>query len=325
MSKLSPRYEITHSKLARVFGMVVLFGTSPVSAFNWDGIKGKDVVLFYPGQASWEWVLTPDDHSGARKFKEGKTCVHCHAGEQKDIGELTVSGKKLEPKPIPGKPGSLVVHVKAAHDRDNLYLRLEWAGAKAASGQVMDADYATKVALMFDDGHVPEATRAGCFSVCHDDAATMASAPPASKMTKYLPASRTKIQRTGGGENHKAQPEIDQLLKDGVFMEYWQAKLNKAKPPVAADGYILAMRRENPTAIVKTEAQFQQGRWVVILNRKLTPNMAAHKNIVPGKSYTMGFAIHDDYTAQRFHYVSFPHTLMLDGGNADIVAREIKP
>jgi len=40
----------------------------------------------------------------------------------------------------------------------------------------------------------------------------------------------------------------------------------------------------------------------------------------PGKEYNFGFAIHDDHTAGRYHYVSFGYTLGLDNAGASINA-----
>ena len=51
----------------------------------------KDVALFYPGQSSWEWVMTESDHSGAGKFRGGKNCAACHVGDEKNMGESLVS------------------------------------------------------------------------------------------------------------------------------------------------------------------------------------------------------------------------------------------
>jgi cytochrome c-type protein NapC len=46
----------------------------PAQAIDWTGVTERDIVVLYPGQASWEWSLTQDDHSGAKKFREGKDC-----------------------------------------------------------------------------------------------------------------------------------------------------------------------------------------------------------------------------------------------------------
>lgn len=301
----------------------VLLGVAigfPVQAIDWNAVKEQEVMLFYPGQASWEWSLTQTDHSGAQKFREGKDCFACHKGEEKDIGALIASGKKLEPAPIAGKPGSLPLKVKTAHDGERLYFRFEWQAVKPAGGKKMDPEVAARVTVMFDDGGVREATRAGCWGTCHDDAIGMASAPPGKEISKYLVASRTRVTRQGGGENFKASAELQQLLKQGVFMEYWQARLNPGQPAQATDGYILDKRHKQPSPAASAEARFDGGKWVVVLSRRLKAGGEGRKDIVPGKTYALGFAVHENHADHRFHYVSFERTLVLDQGKADFVA-----
>ena len=105
--------------------VVLGLGAPTALAIDWSGVPGKEVVLFYPGQASWEWALTQKDHSGNEKFRGGKNCKDCHSTEEKDMGAKIVSGKKLEPSPIAGKPGSLPVNIQTANDGERLYVRLE--------------------------------------------------------------------------------------------------------------------------------------------------------------------------------------------------------
>jgi len=303
--------------LALAAGLLVASG--PARAIDWSGVQGKDIIVFYPGQSSWEWLLTESDHSGAPKFRGGKNCVDCHEGEQKKIGDLIASGKKLEPNPIPGKPGWLTVNVKAAHDGEKMYFRLEWAGGPP-SGQKMDKDFEEKATVMIDDGQVKEMTRGGCWGACHDDAIGMPSAPAGSKITKYIPESRSKLTRQGGGENYKPQADLDAMVKGGEFLEYWQGRLNKDKPAVAVDGYILDKRHTNDPPATAAEGGFEGDKWVVVLSRPLKASGPGQKDIVPGKTYTLGFAIHDDYTEHRFHYVSLATTMVLDSGAAEIVA-----
>lgn len=161
---------------------------------------------------------------------------------------------------------------------------------------------------------------AGCWATCHNDAETMPNAAPGSKLTKYLVASRTKATRTGGGENYKPQAELDQLLADGQFMEYWQAKLNPGESPTAVDGYILARREKNDTPSVKVEAVEEDGGWTVVMSRALVAPGPGHFDLLPGKRCFIAFAIHDNYTEHRFHYVSFGYDLTLDSGDAFFVA-----
>ena len=100
------------------FSNGIIAGTS----IDWSGIKANETTLFYPGQSSMEWILKGSDHGGKRAFVKGDRCFDCHEGEEVDIGDLIVSGEKVEPTPIPGKRGSIVVNIKAAHDADNLYM-----------------------------------------------------------------------------------------------------------------------------------------------------------------------------------------------------------
>jgi len=302
---------------AAMFGAVLL--SAPGAwALDWSGVPEKEVTLFYPGQASWEWVLTQDDHSGAKKFREGKNCFSCHEGEEKDIGAKIVSGKKLEPAPIAGKPGSIALKVQAAHDADRMYFRLSWTGGKP-TGKKMDPDVAAHVTVMLDDGSVKEATRAGCWGSCHDDAIGMASAPAGAKITKYLTGSRTKVTRQGGGENYKSEAELKQLMAAGGYLEYWQARLNPGQPAKAVDGYILEKRHKNDQPAISAEASNDGGKWTVVLSRPLKGG-EGHKDIVAGKTYHIGFAVHDDYADHRYHHVSYERTLVLDQGAADFVA-----
>ncbi len=292
---------------------------SAAQAVDWNAVKAKRIKLFYTGQASWEWALTQYDHSGAKKFKGGKNCIECHRGEEEAIGTLIVLGEKLEPTPIDGKRGSITLKVKMAHDGERMYVRLQWDDAGPLGGPKMDPDYAVKVTMMLDDGAVVEAKRAGCWGSCHDDAVGMASAPKDTEITKYLARSRTKVTREGGGELYKPRAELDALLEDGVFLEYWQARLNEDAAPVAVDGYILDKRHKNEAPAASAEAEFDDGRWVVVLSRELEPGDPLHKDIVPGTTYTAGFALHEGHAAHRFHHVSFEHTLVLDAGEADFV------
>jgi cytochrome c-type protein NapC len=148
----------------------------------------------------------------------------------------------------------------------------------------------------------------------------MASAPAGKEITKYLAGSRSKLTRQGGGDSIKPQADLDAALQGGKFLEYWQARLNKGKPAVAADGYILDKRHQSDSPAVAAEGEFAGDKWVVVLSRPLKASGAGHKDIVAGTVYTLGFAIHDDYTNHRFHHVSLATTMVLDSGTAELVA-----
>lgn len=296
------------------------FVTQPALAIDWEGIAGKDIILFYPGQASWEWALTQSSHSGAKKFRQGKNCRGCHEGEEAEIGNLIVSGQKLESEPIDSKRGSIPINVRAANDGERLYIRLEWFEQALNGFPVMDPDYEAKVTVMFDDGSVAEAPRAGCWGACHDDAQDMASDPEGQDIKKYLARSRTKITRRGGGLNFKPDADLIAMADGGIYLEYWQARMNHNATPVAVKGHILKERSDAPSGDVSAQVEYSHGKWIAILSRSLAAPGPYSKTFEPGRTYSVGFAIHDAFAARRFHHVSLEHTLVLDQGEADIVA-----
>ncbi len=318
-----------HYRLNTYFGFIIpcaallLFPTMPSAAAtaDWSKIKGNDIMLFYPGQASWEWVLT--DHSASKSVKKGTPCLECHKGEEKDMGALLVSGKKMEPTPIKDKPGSIKANVKFAHDQNHLYVHIEWPASNFHSGNKMDPDYADKIAVMFADGNIKEATIAGCWGACHDDATQMASAAPNDKRKLYLTASRAKLTRHGGGDNLVSESELAALQTKGQFMEYWQAKLNDGKAALASDGYVLEKRHRNDNPQVAAKAELKGGTWSVTLSRPLAASGPYRKSFTPGTTYYVGFALHDDYTEGRYHYLSFGRSLSLDQGDSDFIAPNI--
>lgn len=315
------RISVIRQFLIMAAAAAVIFAAPPARAIDWDSVPGKDITLFYPGQASWEWALTKKSHSGAAKFRKGKNCRGCHEGEEADIGNLIVSGKKLEPEPIDSKRGTIPLKVKAAYDDKRFYFRLEWTEQTLNGFPVRDKDFEAKITVMLDDGSVTEAKRAGCWGACHDDANRMASSQEDIEITKYLARSRTRITRRGGGLNFKPEADIEALAKRGYFLEYWQARLNHTKTPVPAAGYILKARQEVKAGEVTAEAQFSHGSWVVILSRPLAPSAPFTKDLVSGKTYSVGFAVHDAFAAGRHHHISLEHTFVLGKGAADIVAQ----
>lgn len=319
MKKSANLNRITPSGIVLATIIGVTFSASPALAIDWANVPAKDVMLFYPGQASWEWVLTQADHSGAPKFRAGKNCRGCHEGEQADMGALIVSGKKLEPNPIPGKRGSIPLKVKTAYDNDRLYFQFQWKAQELPNIKPMDAANADKITVMIDDGAVVEAARAGCWGACHDDATYMPS-NDGKELEKYLARSRVKITRQGGDRNYKPDAELAAMMNNGEYLEYWQADLDPGKPAAAINGYILKDRTEQTPTEAKAVATYDNGTWTVELSRPLHVSDGFYKSIDPGKTYHLGFAIHDAHAAKRFHHVSFEQTLVLDSGDADFVA-----
>ncbi len=302
-------------KMTLVITTLLLMATADIaSAVSWEGLPGKEIGLFYPGQAAWEWVLTPADHGGAKKFREGKNCRDCHEGEEADIGAKRISSEKSQP--IAGKPGAIKATITATRDADTLYFRIEWLDPGTAGKG--NSKTQSRVTLMIGSESIKEAARAGCWAACHADVKSMASD---AGLTKYLPASRIKLTRTGGGDNYKSEADIAALLQADQFLEMWQVKLTPGAPAVAADGYILKDFHMNDTAIVNAEAGLVNGKWTVVLQRALNAEGVGRRPLKSGVTYPVGIAIHSNFADERHHYVSLEHTLAIDSGEADFVAR----
>lgn len=287
-------------------------------AIDWTKVDSKQVTLFYPGQSSWEWILTKSDHGGAKNFRKGKGCRECHEGEEQDMGNLLVAGKRLEPSPITGKRGFVSVGLKTAYDDKNFYMQLTWQESAEVALKKMTQNQ-TRVTILFDDGSVSSVKRGGCWAACHDDASNMPSAQAGKERNLYLAKSRTKITRQGGAERYKSPTALKSMLDNGIFVEYWQAQLNAGQLTGVLDAYLVEKRHQHVEPKVTAVAELKNGVWVVEMRRELSPNMSAYKNIEPGKVYSFGVAIHDAYSQGRNHLVSFGHSFTLDQGKADFI------
>ncbi len=312
---------------------------------DWSGIAPKTVTLFYPGQASFEWVQTGKDHGGARAFaKLGDRCANCHAKEVADMGAKIVSGEKAEPTPIPGKRGHVDVQVQAAHDADNLYMRFEWTDAPHTpvpfvDGGKMDPDNQVKMAMMIAGQGIDKIEQAGCWATCHHDSRYMPDHPEAAAITeagdavstidvadgitKYLADSRTKVEikgrrkkKRGGWDKLKPAEETDGLLKAGSVMDLLRFRSGGE----AENGHVLTQRVMKDAGEVAAAGSLNGNTWTVVMRRPLAATNPGDVPIEPGGLYTVGFALHDDFTSARFHHVSLEFTLGLDNAEAEINA-----
>ncbi|MEP1932380.1 MAG: NapC/NirT family cytochrome c [Roseibium sp.] len=309
---------------------------------DWDAVTSADMTLFYPGQASFEWVQNGKTHGGARPLtKGGDACTTCHAKELETIGNKIAEGGELEPTPIPGKRGIIDATVQAAHDDENLYIRMQWpdAGHNPApfvDGGKMDPDNQIKVAMMIVGNDIELGEAAGCWASCHADNTYMPFDPGADAIaanadvaaqlqakdtiTKYLTESRTKVEvrgkrgkAQGGWDKLKSQEEIDQLLADGTALDL----LRVYADGTASNGYLLDRRVTNEGEMT-AEANLSGGIWTVVFSRPLNSGAPGDVPLEAGNTYTVGFAIHDDYAAARFHHVTLNTSLALDDDTAQI-------
>ncbi|MEX0350822.1 MAG: NapC/NirT family cytochrome c [Paracoccaceae bacterium] len=320
-------------------------GDSDVGAdIDWPAVAAADLKLFYPGQASFEWVQNGRSHGGARPLtKGGDKCSTCHAKELDTIGNNIVAGGDLEPTPIPGKRGVINATVQAAHDDENLYIRLQWPDADHTpatfvDGGKMDPENQIKVAMMITGTGIEMGDQVGCWASCHADNSHMPFDPGAEAIvangdvagrmtvqdivTKYISESRTDVEikgrrgkALGGWDKLKDAAEIEQYLADGTYLDLMRVYADGS----ASNGYLLEQRVVNDGEIAAS-ASLSGGVWTVVFSRLLNSGAPGDLPLEPGQTYTVGFAIHDDFTSARFHHVTLDTSLALDDETAAINA-----
>lgn len=313
--------------LARLFGLTatLLLAVSPGAAgeasspIDWQAVPVRTVELFQPGQSSWEWLLIPANHgAGARRMREGRTCLSCHQGEERAIGTRIGGGDFLEPEPMQGMPGVIDVQLQVARDDQSLHLRAAWKALADTAPPAGDSPTPARITVVLGSAALPTAAIAGCWASCHNDSPGMPDAH-AERLTKYLPNSRVRMSATGGGTELRSESELAAELTAGRFLEYWQAKITGDGVREIVDGHFLADRHRNDTPALSAEARLEGGRWVVELTRPLQASGEGRLTIEPGTSYTLALAVHDNHATHRHHYVGFPLQMVLDGGDADLV------
>lgn len=272
------------------------------AAPDWSKVPQRKMTLFYPGQASLEWVMNKPDHSAVPDIVNKKrACAKCHEGDANEIGDNIVAGKPLgssrtvlEPTPPAGKVGSIPVMFQATHDDGKIYFRFEWVPPKIGTKK-LDQKNEVKLTMMFDGGGTVEGAEInGCWATCHSDLRTMKNAKD-DKKTKYI--------KNGD-------------LASGKFMDLMQYRSGEKTP---ADGYVAESRHmEGGKALLKAEGKKEGNKWVVTFERTLAGGGKGDHAIAADKVYNFGFAIHEDYTNARFHYVSLGYQFGLDKPNPGV-------
>lgn len=326
--------------------MVSIVLAGPVfAAPDWSKIPATKIPVFYPGQSGLEWVLNKKDHTGANQILEKKRpCIKCHDSDAVEIGNDIVAGKPvgkmhqvLDSVVPKDKVGHIPVSVQAAHDGNNIYLRFEWNAPEPGRGnKKMDTKNDMKLTVMFEDNKVELADRGGCWATCHEDLRGMPDASDAARehakakalgwdegVTKYIKESRTALETTGkhrgGWEKFKPDADIEAALTEGKFMDLMQFSSGEGGKNV--DGYVLDSRHMGGgKSLIKAEGKKDGDHWTVVFERTLAAGGTGDHTIAAGRLYNIGFAIHDDHAAGRFHHVSLGYTLGLDNTEANFNA-----
>jgi hypothetical protein len=200
-------------------------GPRPFSfAGNWEKIQAKTVTLFYPGQASWEF-LTSSAHPGAQAVEAG--CITCHAGQENTLGARLVQAGPRESDPIVGKAPTIDLTVRAAYDAEFAYFQFRWAskvphamhtlwrydgkqwvawgGPKPdATKKGLPPSYEDRLAILLDepdnvpafDGSKATFSQVGCWMTCHNSMRAMPADVPRKAIDPH-PYWGTKGRRVG--------------------------------------------------------------------------------------------------------------------------------
>jgi hypothetical protein len=249
---------------------------------DWSKVPTKSITFFYPGQSTYNWLLTPE-HKGGRAVAQGRPCLSCHEGDEKDLGNKLVKGGTLEPAPIAGKNGTIDVAVQAAHDAEYVYFRFQWKSNLNREGRMHDYIrfdgtqwkwyghdrndkavrageqpplYEDRFSIMLDDGKVPLFAQQGCWLTCHDgmrDTRNQVVGKPVKEHPifsdpKYDADIRKylALSRTdvaASWDKTKPKEEIAKLKADGQFLDLMQWRVNRSAPVgMADDGYVLEYR-----------------------------------------------------------------------------------
>ena len=267
---------------AAMIGMVSPALAADPRSIDWAKVQPKAVTLFYPGQATEDWLLT-SEHPGSQALTQGKDCLSCHAGDEKRLGDKIVKGSSVEPAPIAGKNGIIDVAVQAAHDAEYVYFRFQWKTNLNREGRMHDYVrfdgkqwkwyghdrndksvrsgeqpplYEDRFSIIVDDGKVPQFAQRGCWVTCHNgmrDTKDAVVGDPVKKHPlfsagKYDADIRkylpsTRTDPQASWDKTKSPEEIAKIQAEGGFLDLMQWRAARSGAiGMADDGYVLEYR-----------------------------------------------------------------------------------
>lgn len=289
-------------------------GNALAQGVDWKVLPVTEATLFHPGQTSLQWVLDPARHTGASGFrKAGMECLACHLSRAEQMGKKIMNSRALEPAPLLWRREHVSISVQMHFENDAIHLRVRFPRSKLQPHERMQESFESRLTVMISDDQVRSAARAGCWSACHADMREMPAAA-GQKTGKYIIDSRPDPGPTGGGAEAKSAAELQSLMASGTFLEVWQASLMPDQSAVTRDGYILENLHFNEDPAVTSHASLVDSTWTVEFDRPASAD-GARKHFRRGQRYTIGFALHDQYTAGRYHLVSqtYRFTVTSDG------------
>ena len=85
--------------------------------------------------------------------------------------------------------------------------------------------------------------------------------------------------------------------------------------------YVLSASASGSAADNKATGTWKDGEWTVVITRPLALTNGDDKALKPGNTYSVGFAVHDNNTGGRGHFVSFVRSI---GFGADGKIKAVK-
>ena len=214
---------------------------------DWGEVPVSEVITFYPGTVSLDFLEDETLHAGAGQVGV-MACSQCHNDDAlKGFGDSLVEG---------GRQPWIEVAVQAAYDSDNIYMKFEWDAPEPG----LHHDYLQwdgdnwermrfsedRLAIIIDDSDVEAYDDAGygfatvgCFQSCHDNLNGMPNRDDA-------PADwiddggdvRKRLLLAHEGPDHesaKSSAEIDALMAEGSFLDLWQWRGGRSAAIQTAD------------------------------------------------------------------------------------------
>lgn len=324
--------------------LVLLLPFTANAELNWDMVPAKKVQLFYPGMASWEYLVGKDHPTGSDAVARGeKGCQGCHLNDglvnilADDIvkGKLRIKSKNIALEPVQpvGLSGFKDIELQAAYDSTNFYLRLRWPSPEGTGFKdpSLEAKGLTDRVAIQLNGNLKSFAKAGCFISCHNDMSNMADSPTEIEVAAvpfYAKQKRRDVRhyayftRSRGWSGLKLEQDMERYLKSGGFMDLWVAGF-RGQEVVVSDESVLSDRTRDLSQDIFAEGTWADGFYTVIITRKLATKDQTDIQLQEGKGFNMGLAVYDNKNGNRKHYVSLPLSVFMGGRQADLTAVKI--
>lgn len=297
---------------------------------DWSNVAHKELTLFYPGVASWEFLVGDDHRLGGREIKKGKKdCRHCHMSKEGELdlkaAEIASGSMKMkrshspfEPEPQAGKKGTMKARVQAAYDAENVFVRVEWESKGAGWRSKGDPD---RVSLQVNRGE-PSFAKYGCFITCHNDLNTMPGSPSRREVAAH-PAFEGRddvrlyafyAKSSWGASKHPERMKTGLIDLKAVEFENGKA--------VSKDGWVFDDRVWEEKDSSAT-GSWSNGMYSAVFKLSLKSAGRFDVAVSEGDVVPVAFAIHEEGASKRKHYVSFPLAIGL-GAPGELSAFRIK-